>query len=128
MWFTTATNKFWHLTANVAFNESKLFADSLNQDQWTKLWNFFNPAADDKVSRDEFTSVIETLETQSNKIDVSSYLSQLPDTFWKSAGFNVNGSLAYDDFRNLMTAFAIVDAQTIIQVSDQFESKKIKER
>ena len=122
-WCPTAIYKFWHLTANGAFDESKLFADSLNQDQWKKLWNFFNSASDEKVSRNEFSSAIQTLESQSNKMNVSSCLSQLPDKFWNTAGFNVDDSVAYDDFRNLMTAFAIVDAQTIIQVTEHFELK-----
>ena len=120
-WFPIAFSKFWDLTVNVAFDEAKLLADSLNQDQWTNLWNFFNSRSEEKVSRNEFSSAIQILESQSNKMNVSSYLSHLPYAFWEAAGFNANDSLAYDDFRNLMTAFAIADAQTIIQVYEHSE-------
>ena len=37
--------------------------------------------------------------------------------FWKIAGLNVNDSLGYESFKGVMAAFAIVDAQTIIQVN-----------
>ena len=120
-WLNAALNKFWDLTVNAKFGELTAWVNSLDLNGWMNLWSFFNLAVGDEVSLDVLSNAIKTLELKSNKMNVTSFLADLGKTkFWKAAGFNVNGSMGYEDFKGLMTAFAIVDAQTIIQVSSHF--------
>ena len=85
------------------------------------LWSFFNSVVGDEVTQKTFSKAIKTLEFKSNKMDVTSFLDLLGRTnFSMAAGFNVNGSLGYEGFKGVMAAFAIVDAQTIIQVNINF--------
>ena len=121
IWLDVATYKFWDLTVNAKFGNFTAWANSLDQSGWMKVWSLFNLAAGDEVSHDAFSNAIKTLELKSNNMNVTSFLDRLGNTnFWNIVGFNVNDSQGYEGFKGVMAAFAIVDAETIIQVSIYF--------
>ena len=120
-WLNLAINKFWDFTKNAKFGGLIAWANELDQKVWMNLWSFFNSVVGDEVTQKTFSKAIKTLEFKSNKMDVTSFLDLLGRTnFSMAAGFNVNGSLGYEGFKGVMAAFAIVDAQTIIQVNINF--------
>ena len=117
-------NKFWAFTVNAQFGGLTTWANLLDQSRWMSLWSFFKSAVGNEISQNAISNAIKTLEFNMNKMNVSSFLDDLGKTnFWKAAGLNVNDSFEYEGFKGLMTAFAIVDAQTIIQVRTPFGFK-----
>ena len=117
-WLNAATYKFYDLTVNAKLGNMTAWADTLDQKGWMKLWSFFDSVIGDEVSQDAFSNAIKAFELKTNKMDVTSFLDTLAKTnFWKIAGLNVDDSLGYESFKGVMAAFAIVDAQTIIQVN-----------
>ena len=122
IWPNAGLYKFWDLTKNAKFGELTAWANTLDQNGFMNLWSFLNLAESDEVSLDALSNAIKTLELKSNKMNVTSFLVDLGKNtnFKKAAGFDDNDSLAYEEFKGLMTAFAIVDAQTIIMVSIHF--------
>ena len=122
-WVNAAIYKFWDLTKNAKFGELTAWANTLDQNGFMNLWSFLNLAESDEVSLDALSNAIKALEFKSNKMDVTSFLVDLGTNtnFKKAAGFNYNDSLGYEEFKGVMTAFAVVDAQTIILVSTHFQ-------
>jgi len=119
-WANAALYKFWDLTKNAKFGELTAWANTLDQNGLMNLWSFFNLAESDEVSLDALSNANQSIRIKSNKMDVTSFLVDLGKNtnFKKAAGFNNNDSLGYEEFKGLMTAFAIVDAQTIILTFD----------